>query len=209
VRVLKKKVHILVNNEGLLAKDYDEFFSKGFYSKFKKLDSNGNEVEIKVAKADNSTNGAPECMQEDLIDADIIYCTSRGMQTMYAHRIGLPYNNDAILIADEVDDLVIDKNPNDLYGVPHHHKSLELKSGFDALISKENAKKPDDISDFLTWRRIKSSVRIAKSKVEGTDYCLNDGKFIMKDEKGRRDPHAYSLWLEFIRYKEHRIVASV
>jgi hypothetical protein len=205
VRVLKKKVHILVNNAGLLAKDYDEFCTKGFYNRIKKLDSNGSEVDIKVARADNSTKGAPECMQKDLIDADITYCTSRGMQTMYAHRIGLSYYNDVILIVDEVDDLIIDKNPNDLYGVPHHHKSLELKSGFDALISNENARKPDDIPDFVTWRRIKSSVRIAKSKREGTDYCINDGKFIMKDDKGRPDPHAYSLWLEFIRYKKHHV----
>jgi len=88
---------------------------------------------------------------------------------------------------------------------PRDIKSSELKIGFDALISDENAKKPDNISDFLTWRRIKSSVRIAKSKVEGTDYCISKGKFIMKDDKGRPDPHAYSLWREFIRYEKKSV----
>jgi hypothetical protein len=58
---LGKKVHVLENNEGLLAKDYAQF--EDFYR---------THFKIKVAKADNHTPGAPLDQDPDLLDAQVI-----------------------------------------------------------------------------------------------------------------------------------------
>ena len=98
-------MHVLENNEGLLAKDYGQFESF-FQTHFG----------IKVAKADNSTPGAPYDQDPLLEDAQVVYLTSRAMQTMYAHGIGHYPCRNVVLIVDEVDDLIVDKHPNDIYG---------------------------------------------------------------------------------------------
>ena len=103
--VLGKKVHILENNEGLLAKDYSQF--EAFFQMH---------FSINVAKADNSTPGAPHDPDPLLERAQVIYLTSRAMQTTYAHGIGHNPCKNVVLIVDEVDDLIVDKHPNDIYG---------------------------------------------------------------------------------------------
>lgn len=60
VIVLGKKVHILENNEGLLAKDYSQF--EAFY---------GEHFDIRVAKADNSTPAAPYDQDPELENAQV------------------------------------------------------------------------------------------------------------------------------------------
>ena len=196
VLVLGKKVHVLENNEGLLAKDYSQFeyFFKDHFS-------------IRVAKADNSTPGAPHDKDPQLEDAQVIYLTSRAMQTMYAHGIGHHPCHNVILIVDEVDDLIVDKQPNDIYGIPHVGKSIELKQYFDDLLDNDG-EITQVVGDAETWAQCKSNFKLAKKKVLGKDYVLKDGIFVQK-VNGRANPNSYALWLEILRYQEDRSYSPV
>ena len=191
VLVLGKRVHVLENNEGLLAKDYSQF--EDFFKVH---------FDIKVAKADNSTPGAPHDKDPLLENAQVIYLTSRAMQTMYAHGIGHHPCHNVILIVDEVDDLIVDKHPNDIYGIPHAEKSVELKQYFDDLLDNDG-EITQVVRDGETWAQCKSNYKLAKKKILGKDYVVKNGIFVQKIN-GRANPNSYALWLEILRYQEDR-----
>jgi hypothetical protein len=162
ILTLGKKVHILENNEGLLAKDYAQF--EEFYRKY---------FSICVAKADNRTPGAPNDQDPLLIDAQVIYMTSRAMQTMYAHGVGRNPCTGVVLIVDEVDDLIVDKAPNDVYGIPHDKKSEEMRFCIDALNSGMT-ERPSLVSD-TTWIECTAQYKLASRKVLNVHYTSKEG----------------------------------
>ena len=162
VLTLGKKVHVLENNEGLLAKDYAQF--EDFYRKIFK---------IKVAKADNQTPGAPNDQDPLLLEAQVIYMTSRAMQTMYAHGVGRMPCSNVVLIVDEVDDLIVDKAPNDIYGLPHEIKSEEMRVCFDTLLAGK-VERPAAVTE-NTWIECNAQFKLTKKKVQNVDYSLKEG----------------------------------
>ena len=190
--MLGKKVHILENNEGLLAKDFAQF--EDFFR---------NQFNINVQKADNNTPGAPLDKDPLLVDAQVIYMTSRAMQTMYAHGVGLHPCKNVILIVDEVDDLIIDKSPNDIYGVPHIKKSEVLLECIKSLL-EGGTNMPSHIDDVNTWKECKAHYKLSQRKVLGRDYDWKDGpngRELFQKLNGKTNLYAYALWLEILRYQ--------
>jgi hypothetical protein len=125
------------------------------------------------------------------------------MQTMYAHGIGHHPCHNVILIVDEVDDLIVDKNPNDVYGIPHVTKSANLKVCFDCILANIT-ERPAGVTDSQLWSEVKAAYKLSKKKCLGIDYVLkqSDGEKILAQViNGKANLNSYALWLEILRYK--------
>ena len=115
---------------------------------------------ISIGKANDRIKGPPHDPDPELKGKQVVYCTVRGMLTMYKSGVGLHPFKDTVLIVDEVDDLIVDRNPNEPFAMDSQEKSEEMKRAFDAL--ENNLPKPPDVS-FPMYNKCKS----AKKKVEG------------------------------------------
>jgi hypothetical protein len=127
--------------------------------------------------------------------------TSRAMQVIYSHGFGLSPCTNTVLIVDEVDDLIVDKSPNDHYGLPHSIKSQSLTPCFGALTS--NNPKPPSI-DYKLWQECKLHYKHSMTMEVGKDYCFSNtknGRLFVPIVNGKPNENAYKLWVEYLRYK--------
>ena len=186
VKILKKKVHVLVNNEGMLVKDFGSL--KPFYENY---------FNIKMEMSDDSTKGPPDDPDSKLFDAQVIYLTQRAMETFYKHGVGCQPCKDTVLIVDEVDQLIVDKNPNTAYGIPHTDKTADVVKCF-AELRNGGKSKPQGVNQKL-WNECRSMVTEAKRKRRGIDYEYKDSVAYLINN-GITDYNAYTLWLEYKRF---------
>ena len=107
---LKRRVHILENNEGLLQRDYKTY--EAFYKLF-----------------------GLTCSKTVDLESDICYCLKTDNNTFFNEQIlaGKLDLGEIVLIVDEVDDLVVNENPNANYVKEDAERTPDLRLCFAAL----------------------------------------------------------------------------
>jgi len=142
---LKKRVHILENNEGLLQRDFKTY--EPFYKQFG----------LVCAKTIDSTS-------------DICYCLKRENNAYFNTRLleGELKLDDVVLIVDEVDDLVVNEKPSLLYKKADALLTPQYSQCYEAL--HKNLPCPAGVARAL-WDDCVRIKREADAKVEGVDYA--------------------------------------
>ena len=180
VKELRKRVHVLENNEGLLNKDYSQF--KDFYETFGIKMADG----TKTPKADIGTY-------------DVVYTLRRDLESYYRDSVfkGVAPFENTILIVDEVDELIVDDNPNSSY--VKAADSSSIAAAFEALKSGAT-NRPSNVSADL-WREASDAKRHAKLKQKRKDYVITSDGEVTIYENGK-PTHYYALWAEYIAFIE-------
>eukprot|EP00419_Tripos_fusus_P063769 CAMPEP_0172919808 /NCGR_PEP_ID=MMETSP1075-20121228/202847_1 /TAXON_ID=2916 /ORGANISM="Ceratium fusus, Strain PA161109" /LENGTH=229 /DNA_ID=CAMNT_0013779709 /DNA_START=11 /DNA_END=697 /DNA_ORIENTATION=- len=145
VVVLRKKAHVVVDDETLLERDFGTF--KRLFDNF--------QVQVPPARPNMASTVRPLtavlCTSEDKCggendpcikarvdpDADICYCEAKHVQSFYASiaRGSRDFDGyrERVLILDEVDALVIDEEPNEAFVYPNEDLSHMATSVAEAL----------------------------------------------------------------------------
>jgi len=177
------RVHILENNEGLLARDFAT--NKPFFESF------GIQCGI------------------DLLDEgnQVVYCLKSHINQLFMRNM-LEGKLDEVLgqtviIVDEVDDLVVNENPNANYVKEDAERTPDLRKCFAAL-RKNEITMPRGVRTTKIWEEAQRAVKDAKGRVEGKHYRVveEDGKrvaVILVDgvipKVRRTEP-----WLSYLNY---------
>ena len=183
VKCLNKKVHILENNQGLLQRDYENF--KEFYG---------------------SMDVSTSCGDYDPT-VDVVYLLRREIESSYRKRVfagHVPPFPDTVLIVDEVDELIVDGDPNSHYVKP----DVQRTNGFPEAVSAitRGKSKPETIAAEV-WKLAKLACSRADQKVEGLDYVIAQDTVVpLRD--GRRAQLTYD-WLRVLRQRIHGTDATV
>ena len=151
------KVHVLENNEGLLDRDYAT--NKPFFDAF------GIKCGI------------------DLLDPDaqIVYCLKSSINRLFLRKMVEGQLDEVlgqtVIIVDEVDDLVVNENPNAHYAKEDAERTPDLRKCFAALRDEEILM-PRGVRTLKIWEDAKKAVAEANRRVEGVDYRVVevDGK---------------------------------
>lgn len=146
--ILRMKVHVVIDDETLLDRDFAAF--KRVFDAF--------EVEVPGAKSGGSMRPltAVMCVSEERVagrnksephlvtrvdpNADVVYCEAKHVQSFYASIArGQDPDFDSykgrVLILDEVDALVVDEEPNDVFVYPNDELS-QLATSIAELLSR-------------------------------------------------------------------------
>jgi hypothetical protein len=143
---LKKRVHVLENNDGLLQRDFKTY--EPFYKQFG----------LTCAKSIDATS-------------DICYCLKKHNNTFFNEQMvngGLDLS-ETVLIVDEVDDLVVNEKPSLLYNKADVELSPQYHACYAALSKGET--KPIT-AEKMIWEDCKRIKQTADAKKDGTDYVL-------------------------------------
>lgn len=166
VTVHGRRVHVLENNISLRDRDHANY--KNFYAGFTK--TTGQAVTV-------SKNPASD-------DADIVYCLKDDLTTMHKSMASEGTNpfKELVLIADEVDDLVIDKNPTTRYVIGDSGRSQYILACYRALQAKGPllAEKPVHCPGSV-WTDATQAVSEASTWREGKHYLFDGSKFCIVD----------------------------
>ena len=146
----------------------------------------------------------------DLMDetAEVVYCLKKSINTLFIRKM-LDGKLDetlgqTVVIVDEVDDLVVNENPNANYVKEDAERTPDLRKCFAAL-------KRDEKLSFLRgvevriWEQAKEAVREANSRVEGRDYRLvvEGGRQLAVILVNGVIPQVRraAMWLSYLNYK--------
>ena len=154
VKMLGMKVHVLENNSSLLEKDFAQF--KTFYEQ----------------------QGVNCCTRFSDPDANVTYCLRcdpEGKQDMEAFYRDSVYSGKepfkkTVLIVDEVDELIVDGDPNVCYIKNVTGSGTQLKAAYDAL--RAGSGRPAGVDDEI-WSVASRAYKNSQSKVEGKDYVTS------------------------------------
>jgi len=205
-KIERKKVHVVIDDEELLLRDFDTFKSL--------FDSFGLKANVCVTPERLQTDGPthPHMVVRVDPDADIVYCDAAKLQSHYA-RIAKNGNanfeaeySQRVLLLDEVDSLVIDNSPN----VPFVYKNDELSrfatqvaARFTAMGSVDGmARTPSEVRVVQVMQR---AWALGMKMVPGQDF-LQGAMYNLhvKIENGKADPLAWSLPLECRNFADNR-----
>lgn len=213
VTVLGKKVHVVVDDESLVERDFQTF--KPLFNKFKTPDHQP----VKACLCVSATKKAGKCKDDESVlsrvdeTADIVYCEAKHVQSFYTHLAKLGGTDfdmiykDRILVLDEVDALVIDESPN----VPFVYENEELSTFATKVASGLVQNLPP--SKLGIYARSEAEKRIergmlhaaqtASKWVLNTDYCYDQGaNRYFAIQHGRINEGAWSLALEYKNYSD-------
>ena len=144
------RVHVLENNEGLLERDFATY--RPFFEAFG--------IRCGV----------------DLLDpeAQVVYCLKSRINHLFMRKM-LEGQLDEVLgrtviIVDEVDDLVVNENPNSNYVKEDAERTPDLRKCFAALKADEYARLPRGVHDVTLWEQVQAAFKEAKAKRRGEDY---------------------------------------
>jgi hypothetical protein len=187
-KVLKKKVHVLQCNEGLLRREHEDL--KDFFAKF------GLTSEAKQLSA----------------GADIAYCLQRDIDGFYQNGVGRnPFDN-TVLLVDEVDALIVDEKPNTPYVKQDAVFTAGIKGLFDALTAGGGSA-PALSGDPMyakargAYQQAQGILRAGQNAPNGYQIVGGEYKFVGAD--GKVKDNAYMLAMEYLNHKEGRSVPTV
>jgi hypothetical protein len=109
VKMLRKKVHVLESNEGLMSRDYADF--SDFFAHL----------------------GVTSSCNDFSAGAMVTYCLKKALNLHYRENVGRDIFDGTVLIVDEVDALIVDEDPNVKYVRPDAERSRTLPQLFSAL----------------------------------------------------------------------------
>ena len=181
VKHLRKRVHVLENNEGLKIRDFETY--KPFYDRF----------------------NVSAAMQIDAT-SDVCYCLKKENNKFFNIHLsdGSLDLSGIVLIVDEVDDLVVSESPSVSYLKPDAEKTPDYRRCYEALMA--GGEKPSDIKPAV-WKdcvRIKNE---ADSKKENLDYVKGPDSWLMTEKLADgtwRVPKVALTddWLEYLNFKQ-------
>lgn len=181
VKEMGLKVHVLENNSSLLEKDFAVF--RKFYE----------------------DQGCSVCARFQNEDAKITYCLrsdpegGQDMEGVYQTGVYTgrePFDN-TVLIVDEVDELIVDGEPNTSYVKNISTSGVQLKLAFDTLHAGSTTK-PDEVDDEI-WNTASATYRTAISKREGVDF-VRSGDDVYLLDKGNIVKRTVNNWIDCLRY---------
>eukprot|EP00929_Paragymnodinium_shiwhaense_P059818 TRINITY_DN29929_c5_g1_i1.p1 TRINITY_DN29929_c5_g1~~TRINITY_DN29929_c5_g1_i1.p1 ORF type:complete len:1527 (-),score=324.40 TRINITY_DN29929_c5_g1_i1:107-4687(-) len=214
--VLRKKAHVIVDDETLLQRDFATF--RQVFEVFEVNDRNGKRAlsaclcvseEQMAAKAND-----PFLRTRIDADADVCYCEARHVQSFYAsiarsEKRDFNTYSERVLILDEVDALVIDEEPNDVFVYPNSELSGMATSVADALAKGANPEETSSVKNAThpAKARVINEMRKewarGKSFKSGEDYVYSKelGKYCAL-QHGRVNPKAWSLALDCRNFQD-------
>jgi hypothetical protein len=192
VKVLKKKVHILENNEGLRDKDYSTFCSS--------LNTE-NKTFFAALGVEGTSKSGPSAT------AAVSYCLRSELESYYREGVcaGRSPFQDTVLIVDEVDELIVDAQTRTNYVKEVTGKRSVLKEMFMLCERGDQAQaRPEYESDEelkIMWKAACKAYKAAQGKVDHKDYIrYRSGEICLLDSKGT-PCNSVTLWLEYVKYK--------
>jgi len=218
---LRKKVHVVVDDETLLERDFTTF--KRLFDKFSVpcmgRDGKSSQRELTavvcVSEERFSTSARDSCWDTRVDpEADICYCEAKHVQSFYAsiargEKRDFEGYDERVLILDEVDALVIDEEPNEAFVYTNDElgrmatefaKALSSGSTLDELIA-HNA--PTCPATRRIGREVATEWARGKKLISGKDFVYKKevGRYCTL-QSGRANPKAWSLALEFRNFQD-------
>lgn len=219
VIVLQKKAHVVVDDDTLLERDFLTF--KCVFDAFRVEMPNGRQRPLSavlcVSQEQLVSRGNESFLSSRVDpDADICYCEAKHVQSFYAS-IARGQNcdfsgfEDCVLILDEVDALVIDEEPNEVFVYPNEELSDMATSVASILATKGSSKEKlsmlqassqhpaasrvvaEMLNEWAHGERLVASQDFVYSKEAGRYFML---------QAGRANPKTWSLALECRNFQD-------
>ncbi|CAK0853073.1 unnamed protein product [Prorocentrum cordatum] len=218
--VLRKKVHIVVDDETLLERDFATF--KPLFDAFElPLDGHNGQkrriTSVLCVSEDRlaSSRKDPSFAARVDPDADICYCEAKHVQSFYASiargRGDFGTYEDRVLILDEVDALIIDEEPNEAFVYPNQELSQMATRVAQAL---KGGASPEQLHGMWTGpQQHPAAARVVRemisewargSQMQASDdfvYVKESGRYCAL-QAGRANPKTWSLALECRNFQE-------
>ena len=181
IKSTAKHIHILHNDGATMTKDFERM--SGYIKKI----------------------GLSASLNDFTVAANVTFCLQRDLCQYYRDCIfygNLPFEN-TILLVDDVDELLIEKAPNSIYGKRDDELSAPLKMYFDIFIKNgENAEEPEGTNK-IAWNKAKTAyeLHLPMEQDKPNGYTMINGRYELLDSQGRLVSYKYNAGLEFIRYK--------
>ncbi|CAE8696196.1 unnamed protein product, partial [Polarella glacialis] len=217
VVALKKSVHVVVDDETLLERDFTTF--KRLFDSFEVTDQSGRKQSMRAVlcvseERHTAGKGDPSLATRVDPDAHICYCEAKHVQSFYA-AIARNENRDfesysgRVLILDEVDALVIDEEPNEPFVYPNSELSSMASEVAEALRSGNTSDQLSKLrsSGHPAAARVVNEVSKEWARgltlVQGEDfvYFRESGRYCAL-QSGRANPKAWSLALECRNFQD-------
>lgn len=199
VKVLKKRVHILVNNLGLLQKDYEGM--KPLYREFNiKAENDG--IDSPALKRTTLHALQRNDCRDEFCHFGVTYCLRRNLERYYQDSIldSVPHPFEhAVLIVDEVDDLIVDDTPNQEFSYPDCETEL-FKQACGLIKSNPNVMSQFDPNS-VPLQLAQYAYEQAQSMEFRQHYDRRDNKYVRLDNLGN-PVLAYDLGIEYLSYTE-------
>jgi hypothetical protein len=180
VKMLRKKVHVLESNDGLLSRDYADFAD--FFAN------------LGVTTSSNDFSAG----------ADVTYCLKKQLNMHYRDNVGRDIFYGTVLIVDEVDALIVDEDPNTKYVRPDAERSKTLPQLFSAL-KRGRGNAPELAGDPMyptarsAYKSAQAMLLAGENKPNG--YAILGTDFKKCDSNGAVQQGAYSLALVYLCYE--------
>eukprot|EP00929_Paragymnodinium_shiwhaense_P025787 TRINITY_DN15519_c0_g1_i1.p1 TRINITY_DN15519_c0_g1~~TRINITY_DN15519_c0_g1_i1.p1 ORF type:complete len:1641 (-),score=534.53 TRINITY_DN15519_c0_g1_i1:309-5231(-) len=210
---LGKQVHVVVDDENLVERDFHTFES--LFQKFK--NKNGEPLTAQLCVSHSRKEAkykARENVQPRVSDdADIVYCEAKHVQSFYTKHAKTEgtvlrdlYQN-RMLIVDEVDALLIDEHQN----VPFVYENEDL-SAFATMVAEAMIEGTESVSELQKTLQTPSEKRLFRSMVGagavsskwniGVDYIFDEtANKYLRVQNGRVNAGAWSLALEYLNFQ--------
>lgn len=218
VVALKKKVHVVIDDETLLERDFEMF--KRVFDAFEVPGGalrRGRALTAVLCVSEEAfaARRSTPCLATRIdADADVCYCEAKHVQSFYASIARSEAKDfssyaERVLILDEVDALVIDEEPNDVFVYPNTELSEMATSAAAGLVQGRSA----DASPSASASPHPAAGRVAsemakewargKQMVVGKDFIFlkETGKYVAL-HAGRANPKAWSLALECRNFQD-------
>jgi len=220
VVALKKKVHVVVDDETLLDRDFAAF--RRLFEAFS-VEENGKRRPLTAMlcvseERLNASKGAQGLAARVDGSADICYCEAKHVQSFYASIARSEQDardfdsySGRVLILDEVDALVIDEEPNEPFVYPNQQLSQLATSVAKAL--HEGATPGSDVLHRLRTSGHPAAARVVhemckewergQKMLSGEDFVYNkESARYCALQSGRANPKAWSLALECRNFRD-------
>lgn len=222
---LRKKAHIVVDDETLLERDFWTF--KPLFDAFQVPGSarggQGRPIVAKMCVSEErltASMSSSRGLQSSLVarvdpDADICYCEAKHVQSFYAsiargEKSDFDGYEGRVLILDEVDALIIDEEPNEAFVYPNQELSDMATSVAQAMA---NGATVDQLREALRGSPHPATERVIREmssewargrQMKASDdfvYAKEVGRYCML-QGGRANPKAWSLALECRNFQD-------
>jgi len=212
VAFLEKKVHVVVDDENLVERDFRTW--QGLFNQFSTKGGHGVSAHLCVTRSRKEAKFKNDQAVKTSIDeeADIVYCEAKHVQSFYtslAKMGGTDFKQvfkQRILILDEVDALVIDESPN----VPFVYENREVSNFLTKVAAAIVRNQSGQINALAVSRDEQKHARsmqnaaamVSKWK-EKEDYIYDaTARKYVRIQNGRINEGHWSLALEFKNYEE-------
>eukprot|EP00931_Biecheleriopsis_adriatica_P045170 TRINITY_DN25892_c0_g1_i2.p1 TRINITY_DN25892_c0_g1~~TRINITY_DN25892_c0_g1_i2.p1 ORF type:complete len:1704 (-),score=338.00 TRINITY_DN25892_c0_g1_i2:137-5248(-) len=218
VVAMRKKVHVVVDDDTLLERDFTTF--KRVFEAFELVMPGGYKRKLTSVLCLSEEKLAGREEQYDLAcrvdpEADVCYCEAKHVQSFYAsiargQKRDFASYKDYVLILDEVDALVIDEEPNEVFVYPNQELSKMATAVAGLLASgapQEDFKALRDSTNHAAAGRVVAEMTKewaqGKRLVAGEDfvYAKETGRYFAL-QAGRANPKAWSLALECRNFQD-------